>query len=181
MHKAIFLDRDGVINVDHAYVHTPEAFQFINGVFSACKAFQDNGYKLVVVTNQSGIGRGYYNESQFQHLTEWMVAQFDEHGVTIAGVFFCPHHPKNALGDYRKACDCRKPFPGMLLQAKAQLGLDLANSVMIGDKASDMEAAFAAGIPTRVLVRSGQDLSEACSDKATAVVDSIAHVPDLLI
>ncbi|MFC3034155.1 D-glycero-beta-D-manno-heptose 1,7-bisphosphate 7-phosphatase [Pseudoalteromonas fenneropenaei] len=181
MHKAVFLDRDGVINEDHAYVHQPQDFHFIAGVFSACQQLQALGYKLVVVTNQSGIGRGYYDEAQFQQLTEWMKAQFAAHQIEIAGVYFCPHHPKNAQVQYRQDCDCRKPFPGMLLQAAKELELDLANSVMVGDKASDMEAALAAGVPQRFLVRSGQALSNDCAATATAVVESLADVPARLV
>jgi D-glycero-D-manno-heptose 1,7-bisphosphate phosphatase len=180
MHKAVFLDRDGVINVDHAYVHKPEDFEFIDGVFEACQAFQAKGFKIIVVTNQSGIGRGYYDEAQFQTLTSWMCEQFKQRNVHIAGVYFCPHHPEKANAPYLKECDCRKPFPGMLLQAAAEHNLDLANSVMVGDKGSDMEAAIAAGIPTRLLVRSGQSFSERCISKATQVIESIAEAPALV-
>ncbi|MFC0120256.1 D-glycero-beta-D-manno-heptose 1,7-bisphosphate 7-phosphatase [Pseudoalteromonas xiamenensis] len=180
MQKAIFLDRDGVVNVDHAYVHKADDFQFIEGVFEACKLFQANGYALVIVTNQSGIGRGYYSEAQFHELTNWMCEEFQRHGVEITGVYFCPHHPKNAQGEYLRECDCRKPYPGMLLQAANEHVLDLASSVMVGDKSSDMEAAHAAGVPNRVLVRSGQKISESCQALATHVVDSLAEVPTTL-
>jgi D-glycero-D-manno-heptose 1,7-bisphosphate phosphatase len=158
---AVFLDRDGVINVDHGYVSRPEQFEFIDGIFEACQHFAALGYTLIVVTNQSGIGRGYYSEADFLSLTQWMTERFAEHGVTIAGVYWCPHHPVNAKGAYQRECDCRKPAPGMILQAAAEHGIDLAQSLMFGDKASDMQAASAAGVGRKILVLSCQSLSEA--------------------
>ncbi|MGP9799930.1 D-glycero-beta-D-manno-heptose 1,7-bisphosphate 7-phosphatase [Rheinheimera sp. NSM] len=164
--KAAFLDRDGVINIDHGYVSQPEQFEFIDGVFDACRHIQQQGYLLIVVTNQSGIGRGYYNEQQFHNLTDWMKAQFQSHGVTITDVFFCPHHPVKANPPYQIDCDCRKPAPGMLLQAINKHKLDPGQSLMLGDKKADMQAAKAAGVKRKVLVLSGQSLTE--EDKASA-------------
>ncbi|RZG08991.1 D-glycero-beta-D-manno-heptose 1,7-bisphosphate 7-phosphatase [Pseudoalteromonas sp. CO348] len=180
MHKAVFLDRDGVVNKDHAYVYKIADFEFIDGVFSACQAFSKAGYKIVVVTNQSGIGRGYYNEAQFHALSEWMCAQFKAHGVDIAGVYFCPHHPEKAQGPYKVECDCRKPEPGMLLQAIAEHDLDPAQSVMIGDKVSDIKAARAAGVKTAILVESGQSFSQEQQQLADKVCASLAEVPAAL-
>lgn len=150
--KAAFLDRDGVINIDHAYVHKPEDFQFIDGVFEACRKLQAMGYLLIVATNQSGIGRGYYTEKDFADLCDWMKAEFKREGVDIADIFFCPHHPEKALGAYRLDCDCRKPKPGMLLAAQKKWNIDMKTSLMAGDKAADMQAALAAGVATRILV-----------------------------
>jgi D-glycero-D-manno-heptose 1,7-bisphosphate phosphatase len=164
--KAAFLDRDGVINVDHGYVSSPEQFEFIDGVFDACRHLQQQGYLLIVVTNQSGIGRGYYNEQQFHQLTDWMKAQFASHGVTLTDVFFCPHHPVNAIVPYQTDCNCRKPAPGMLLQAIQKYQIDPKLSLMLGDKKADMQAAQAAGVGRKVLVLSGQSLTE--QDKASA-------------
>lgn len=160
MKPAVFLDRDGVINVDHGYVSRPEQFSFIDGIFEACQHFAALGYTLIVVTNQSGIGRGYYTEADFLSLTRWMTERFAEHGVTITGVYWCPHHPVQAQGAYQRECDCRKPAPGMILQAAAEHGIDLARSWMLGDKAADMQAAAAAGVRRKVLVLSGQALSD---------------------
>lgn len=151
MKKALFLDRDGVINIDHAYVHKIDDFEFVDGIFALCRRFQSSGYEIVVVTNQSGIGRGYYTESDFWRLTEWMKEEFRSKNVDIAAVYFCPHHPENALGEYKQECDCRKPKPGMILKAQQELGLDLANSVMVGDKISDMEAAKQANLARAIL------------------------------
>ncbi|MCF6437997.1 D-glycero-beta-D-manno-heptose 1,7-bisphosphate 7-phosphatase [Pseudoalteromonas luteoviolacea] len=178
--KAVFLDRDGVINHDHAYVHAIEDFEFIDGVFEACQYFTGLGYKLVVVTNQSGIGRGYYDEAQFQRLTQWMCEQFNRHGIDIAGVYFCPHHPKKALPQYLRDCDCRKPKPGMLLQAIEEHDIDPTTSIMVGDKASDMKAAIAAGVATKILVRSGQELTAEDESFADFVCDSLAQLPQKL-
>jgi len=149
---AAFLDRDGVINVDHGYVHRREDFAFVPGVLEGARRLHDLGYALVVATNQSGIGRGLYTEKDFVALTDWMKQSFSAAGAPLAGVYFCPHHPTEAVSAYRTACRCRKPGPGMLLQAAEELDLDLAASAMFGDRASDLEAARAAGIPTRVLL-----------------------------
>lgn len=152
MTPAVFLDRDGVINIDHAYVHRPEDFTFIDGVFDGCRALQEAGYHLVIVTNQSGIGRGYYSTDDFLACTDWMKAQFQKHGVHIDAVYYCPHHPEKALEAYRCQCSCRKPEPGMIFQAAQELNIDLKHSAIIGDKVSDVQAGSAAGIPSRILV-----------------------------
>ncbi len=146
--SALFLDRDGVINVDHGYVHTPENFQFIEGVFDLVAAANRSGYLVVVVTNQAGIGRGYYSEAQFHELTHWMRGRFAEHGGQIDGVYFCPYHPEHGIGPYRRESELRKPAPGMLLQAQSELGIDLEQSILIGDKLSDMAAGRSAGVGT---------------------------------
>ena len=111
MKKAAFLDRDGVINIDRAYVHKIDDFEWIPGVLGAARRLRDAGFSLVVVTNQSGIGRGYYSEEDFDRLTDWMKARFAEAGAPLAGVYFCPHHPEKALDKYRIDCGCRKPRP----------------------------------------------------------------------
>jgi len=150
--RAAFLDRDGVINLDRGYVYRREDFAFVPGTLPACAQLHQRGFALVVVTNQSGIGRGLYGEDDFRRLTEWMSAEFAAAGAPLAGVYHCPHHPQAALPEYRCACDCRKPAPGMLLAAARDLDLDLGRSVLFGDKASDIEAAVAAGVGHRVLL-----------------------------
>ncbi len=163
--KAIFLDRDGVINVEKDYAHKIEDFEFLPGVFEAVKSFNEKGYIAVVVTNQSGIGRGYYTDEDFQKLTEYMKKEFEKNGGKIAAVYHCPHGPQDG-------CDCRKPEPGMLLAAKDDFGIDMASSWMIGDKEGDIEAALAAGITNTVLVRSGHEIDEE-NTKATFVVNGV--------
>lgn len=145
-HKALFLDRDGVINVDHGYVCTPERTEFIDGIFELCLAAKQAGHLLVVVTNQAGIGRGYYSEQQFLDYMDWMRAQFEQRGMTLDAVYYCPHHPTDGVGNYRRECDCRKPAPGMILSAQRELGLHLAQSTFVGDKESDVKAGYAAGV-----------------------------------
>jgi D-glycero-D-manno-heptose 1,7-bisphosphate phosphatase len=174
LRKAVFLDRDGVINIDHGYLYQPEQFDFIDGVFEACRHFQQLGYLLIVVTNQSGIARGYYTEHQFALLTSWMKQQFAAQGVKIDGVYYCPHHAEKGQSPYNIACDCRKPEPGMLLQAMREYQIDPAQSLMLGDKAADMQAAAAAGVKRKVLVLSGQALSVEDQQAADEVWPSIA-------
>lgn len=178
VNRAVFLDRDGVINKDLGYVHQVDDFEYIEGVFEACLSLKQMGYKLVVVTNQSGIARGLYNEDQFHSLTEWMDWNFADKGVELDGIYYCPHHADKGIGEYKVDCDCRKPKPGMLNDAAKFLKINLPQSVMVGDKAEDMQAAKAAGVPTRILVRSGKEIAD--SSDATIVLDSIADVPDYL-
>ncbi|MGL4614830.1 MAG: D-glycero-beta-D-manno-heptose 1,7-bisphosphate 7-phosphatase [Shewanella sp.] len=178
VNRAVFLDRDGVINKDHGYVHQVDDFEYIEGVFDACIALKQMGYKLVVVTNQSGIARGLYSEEQFHSLTEWMDWNFADKGVELDGIYYCPHHPEKGVGDYKVDCDCRKPKPGMLNDAAKFLKIDLSQSVMVGDKAEDMQAAKAAGVSTRILVRTGKEIG--VTTDASVVLGSIAAVPDYL-
>jgi D-glycero-D-manno-heptose 1,7-bisphosphate phosphatase len=146
LQPAVFLDRDGVINVDHGYVHRIDDFEFVDGVFDFCSAAHRKGYLLVVVTNQAGIGRGYYTEAQFHALTAWMREQFLQRGIPLAAVCHCPHHPEFGIGPYKKDCPRRKPNPGMILDAARELGIDLACSHLVGDKHSDLEAGERAGV-----------------------------------
>ncbi len=178
--KAAFLDRDGVINVDHAYVYRWEDFDFVGGILEASRRLYEAGFALVVVTNQSGIGRGYYTESDFEALNEKMKATFTEHGAPLAGIYFCPHHPEKALCNYRQACNCRKPGPGMLLQAARELDIDLSASVLFGDKKSDMLAAKAAGIPTRVLVGTDAKIVPRPLAEATLTARNVLEALSLL-
>ncbi|MBR0649981.1 HAD family hydrolase [Roseomonas terrae] len=149
---ALFLDRDGVINDDSGYVYRIEDFRFRDGIFDLCAAAQAAGLSLVVVTNQAGIGRGYYTEADFHRLTEWMLAQFRDRGIALAGVEFCPDHPDHGIGAYRRDNPRRKPGPGMILDACARMRIDARSSLMIGDRATDMLAGRAAGIGTLILI-----------------------------
>jgi len=139
--KAAFLDRDGVINEDFGYVGKIEDFKFKEGIFELLKLLENLGFTLFIVTNQSGIARGYYSEEGFYKLTEWMKGQFKKEGIEIKDVRFCPHHP-----DITGECECRKPKPGMILDLAKVYNIDLKNSIMIGDSERDIEAAKQAGI-----------------------------------
>ena len=177
---AVFLDRDGVINVDRGYVHKRDDFEYIDGVFNAVKKCKDMGYLLVLVTNQSGIARGMFTEEQFETLTEWMDWNFAENDIDFDGIYYCPHHPEATVEQYKEVCDCRKPNPGMFISAQTFLDIDMENSVMIGDKKEDMMAAQAAGVGTRILVRTGKPVTEEGEALAATVLDSIADVPKFL-
>ncbi|WP_070968565.1 D-glycero-beta-D-manno-heptose 1,7-bisphosphate 7-phosphatase [Vibrio sonorensis] len=178
--RAVFLDRDGVINVDHGYVHDEHDFEFIEGVFEATKKLKEMGYILVLVTNQSGIARGLFSEDRFLSLTQWMDWNFIDNGVEFDGFYYCPNHPEHGIGEYKVDCGNRKPQPGMFISARDHLKIDMANSVMVGDKAEDMMAAEAAGVGTRILVRTGKAVTDKGEQLATTVLDSIADVPSYL-
>lgn len=149
--QALFLDRDGVINVNHGYVHSQSDFEFIEGIFDLARAAHFQQYKLVVITNQAGIARGYYSEQQFHELTNWMCEKFMDQDAPITKVYFSPYHPTEGIGKYKKDDFSRKPHPGMILKAQKDLDLDLENSILIGDKASDIQAGIAAGVGRNLL------------------------------
>jgi D-glycero-D-manno-heptose 1,7-bisphosphate phosphatase len=170
--KIVFLDRDGVINKEVGYLHKVEDFEFIEGVFDACQYFQSLGYQVIIVTNQSGIERGYYTEEDFQIVTDWMLKQFKHNGIEVLDVFYCPHGPESD-------CSCRKPKPGMFIQADGKHHIDMSNSWMIGDKEADIQAANSAGISNTILVKSGHEINEE-SSKAKFILDSIKQVATIL-
>ena len=143
---ALFLDRDGVINEEVGYLVRREDVRFVTGLVSLCRTAQDQGYVLVVVTNQSGIARGYYTVAAFEELMQWMREELSREGVRIAAVYHCPYHPEHGVGEYRREHEDRKPSPGMLRRAAADLDLDLERSLMVGDRCSDIAAANAGGV-----------------------------------
>lgn len=147
---ALFLDRDGVINVDKGYVGKIKDFVFMEGAFDFLRHAQNKGYRLIVVTNQSGVGRQYYTADDFNELMVWMIAELCKEGISIDGYYGCYFHEKAEDERYRRASYYRKPNPGMILDAAVQHNIDLSRSVMIGDKKSDMLAAQAAGVPQRL-------------------------------
>ena len=137
--KAVFLDRDGTINVEKNYLYKIEEFEYLNGVKEGLKILQDLGYLLIVITNQSGIARGYYTENDFDKLDRWMVSDLKAAGVTIADSYYCPHHPESGLDAYRKVCNCRKPKLGLFYKAIKKFDIELSASYAIGDKLRDLE------------------------------------------
>ena len=170
--KTIFLDRDGVINKEVRYLYRLSDFEFIDGVFDACLYFQKLSYKIIIISNQSGIARGYYNENDYQKLTEWMLGQFNDNGINILDIFYCPHSPESL-------CECRKPKPGMLIEAKDKYNIGMKDSWMIGDKETDIEAANLAGINNTILVRSGHLVDESNSS-SKFIVDSIKQSKEVI-
>lgn len=149
---ALFLDRDGVVNVEKNYVHRVEDFEFIAGIFDLCRWATGDGMAIVVVTNQAGIARGYYTEEQYQELTRWMCERFLEQRVVINAVYHCPYHPEHGVGRYRRESFDRKPNPGMILRARDELDLDLEKSILVGDRISDIMAGQAAGVGRTALL-----------------------------
>jgi len=150
--KAVFLDRDGVINVDHGYVSRSEEFCFAPGAVEGMRLFQNAGYRLIVITNQSGIARGFYTEQDYELLTTHIHTELAHAGVSLSAVYHCPHLPDAAVDAYRRDCDCRKPGPGMIRRAVRDLGIDLSQSILVGDKDSDIAAGRAAGVRACYLI-----------------------------
>ena len=177
MNKAIFLDRDGTLNIDHGYVHQIDDFDFIEGSIEALQQLKKMGYLLVLVTNQSGIARGYFSEAQFLQLTEWMDWSLADRDVDLDGIYYCPHLPDAKIAEFKQNCDCRKPKSGMLLQAIQELKIDPQKSIMIGDKIDDLLAGKGANIKTNILVRTGKPITAEGEQLADFVLDSIADLP----
>lgn len=150
--RALFLDRDGVINHEYGYVHRPEDFEFKDGIFELCRAAQHQGFLIIVVTNQAGIARGYYTEADFLHLTGWMSVEFEKHDIMITRVYYCPFHPVHGIGKYKSDSPDRKPNPGMLFRARDEYNISLVDSILIGDKVSDIDSGITAGIGTNILL-----------------------------
>lgn len=166
--KVIFLDRDGVINHDYGYVGKIENFEFIDGVFSTCKYFINLGYKIIIITNQSGIGRGYYSENDFSILTNWMIKEFNKNDIDILKVYHCPHIPSDN-------CDCRKPNPLMITKAVEEFDIDLDNSWLIGDNISDIDTAINSKIKNYILIDSQKN-----NQKDYTIVDNLIDTINII-
>lgn len=180
MQKAAFLDRDGVINVDHGYVHTKEDFEWIPGVKEAARMLHEAGYLLIVVTNQSGIARGMFTEEEFLELDSYMREEFAKAGAPVARTYYCPHHPQGIVPKYSITCNCRKPAPGLFLKAIKEFDIDPAQSVAFGDSLRDLAAAQAAGVSTRVLLsKNGTDRPLSCNANTQAAKDLYSAVPKM--
>ena len=173
---ALFLDRDGVINHDYGYVHLRHDFKFTDGIFELTSHATKRSYKIVVVTNQAGIGKGFYSEEAFIELNEWMCDTFARNGINISQVYYCASHP-DGIGKYRKVDFRRKPNPGMLLEARNEFNLDLSKSFFIGDQKTDMEAGFAAGIGCNILFDPSRENFEAYGANYLRVSSLIDVIP----
>jgi len=170
--KAVFLDRDGVINQDTGYVFKKEDFIFIDGIFDLLRYSEKIGYELIIVTNQSGIGRGFYNIEDFQKLTDWMLNQFKINGVHIADVLYCPHKPEDK-------CNCRKPMPGLFLEAIKKHDISASNSWIIGDSERDIIAAKNSGIKNSILLIENKNLEKE-DTLATYTSNSIQDILNII-
>jgi D-glycero-D-manno-heptose 1,7-bisphosphate phosphatase len=174
----LFLDRDGVINVDHGYVHTPAQTHWIAGIFQLGRLVCDLGLDVVIVTNQAGIARGIYSSDQFETYTRWMHRCLQESGVEVLGTFYCPHHPLAGDGPYTILCGCRKPAPGMLLAARDMFDIELESAFFIGDKASDMQAGARAGLSRLLLF--GNDYGDGAIPAGVIRIDGLMQAGQIL-
>lgn len=154
MDKVIFLDRDGTINEEVNYLHRPEDLNILPGVPQAIRQMNETGFKVVVVTNQAGVARGYYTEADVEHLHEYMNEELKKDGAHIDQFFYCPHHPEHGIGEYKVVCHCRKPETGMFEMAEQYYEIDKSHSYMIGDKEIDVQAGHNYGV-TGILVGTG--------------------------
>ncbi|MGD1935025.1 MAG: HAD family hydrolase [Candidatus Phaeomarinobacter sp.] len=172
--RALFLDRDGIINVDKGFVHEANEFEWMPGIFDLAACARDTGAKLIVVTNQSGIARGYYTEETFQKLTDWMALRFDAEGVPLTQVYHCPF----LEGPDGRDHPLRKPNPGMLIAAQGDHDIAMQESVMLGDKWADMDAAIAAGVGHMAII--GERSTENQNDSRYGTVGRFSLLSDVL-
>jgi D-glycero-D-manno-heptose 1,7-bisphosphate phosphatase len=176
--RALFLDRDGVVNEEVGYLHRADEVRFVNGIFSLCRTAAGLGYRLIVVTNQAGIARGYYSEEDFEVLMEFMRVELRAQGVELDAVYYCPFHPEHGVGKYKQEHEDRKPGTGMLRRGAREFGLELSESVLVGDRCSDVGAANAAGLRQAFLI-SGTEAA-GCGGEYLAV-ESLAEVERWLV
>jgi D-glycero-D-manno-heptose 1,7-bisphosphate phosphatase len=171
--RALFLDRDGVVNHEVGYLHLPADVRWVDGIFSLARTAIELGYRVILVTNQSGIARGLYSQQQFDELTRWMTAEFEREQVHLDAVYCCPYHPEHGIGEYKREHEDRKPGPGMLLRGAREFHLNLGESILVGDRCSDIAAGLAAGVRQCFLL-SGTE--PAPCPGAHIAVDSLAEV-----
>jgi D-glycero-D-manno-heptose 1,7-bisphosphate phosphatase len=175
VNKAVFMDRDGTIVEDVGYMNSPAQIKFIPGSIEAIKLLNEAGYKVVVITNQAGVARGLVTEDMLQTIDKTLHKWILNGGAHLDGLYYCPHHPEHGVYPYKQVCECRKPHPGLIKRAQRDLNIDLANSYMIGDKATDVEAGKRAGTKA-VFVKSGHGNEE--KDK---LVEKPDHIADNLL
>lgn len=186
MNKAIFLDRDGTINVEKNYLYRVQDFEFLPNVLESLRTVQDAGYRLIIITNQSGIARGYYTEEDYKALTKWMIEYLGDAGINIDAVYYCPHHPNAVIPEYRLDCCCRKPKLGLFYKAIADFGLDINRCFTIGDKIRDCSICESTGCHGFLIstnenddtinrVKNGKVKNVQYAKDLTAAIDQILH------
>jgi D-glycero-D-manno-heptose 1,7-bisphosphate phosphatase len=176
--RALFLDRDGVVNREIGYVYRSEDIVFVEGIFSLCNTARKLGFRIVIVTNQSGIARGFYTEDDYHKLMQWMRKQFRNEGAPLDGAYHSPYHPEHGVGKYKREHEDRKPGAGMLHRAAHDLHLDLSQSLLIGDRCTDIAAAQAGGLRHAFFLRGTEQ--ENCEGTFTCV-DSLGEVEAWLL
>ncbi len=178
MSKAVFLDRDGTINIDKNYIYKMEDFEFIPGAVEALRLLQKEGYKLIIITNQSGIARGYYTEEQYETLNQWMLRELEVAGVFIDGVYYCPHHPGAKVKEYRKECNCRKPGLGLFEDAIREHNIDLSLSYAVGDKLRDV--AICQSTPCKGYLVGDKENLEVIKQVKANIINNVKYSKNLL-
>ena len=171
---ALFLDRDGVVNIDKQYVYKIEDIEFLDGIFDLIAYAKSLGYLIIIITNQSGIGRGIFSEKDFQILNQWMLDELKKNGAQVDKVYYCASHPTKGIGKYKKVDDRRKPNTGMFFEAKKDFNIDLSKSIMLGDKISDMKAGFSSGIKNLLLLSDAEKYSY--SKNIKSLIDAIIYL-----
>lgn len=178
MNKAIFLDRDGTINVEKSYLYRIEDFEFCPGVIEGLRLLQDAGFLLIITTNQSGIARGYYTENDFAVLNDWMLSCLRRYGIIISKVYYCPHLPDATVPEYRVECNCRKPKPGMIAKAIEEFSIDVGESFAIGDKLRDCLSSSAYHINSYLI--NNNESPEIISSVMNGVFDGVTYMPSFI-
>ena len=176
MNKALFIDRDGVINREINYVHRIGDFEFLPGIFTHLQKFNSLGYLIIIITNQAGIGRGIYTVEDYNKLTSWMLDEFKKNKVEITDVYFDPYHPEHGVGEYRKESYDRKPNPGMIVKASKKHAINLEKSILIGDKLSDIQAGLNAGVGDLFLINTGHEIEDVKVPIECKLVNSLDEV-----
>lgn len=180
MNKAIFLDRDGTINIDKNYIFKIEDFEFIPGAIQGLKLMQEAGFKLIIITNQSGIARGYYSVDDYEKLNEWIIINLATYGVKIDAVYYCPHHPEGKIDEYSIKCNCRKPNLGLFEKAINELNIDLDNSYAIGDKIRDLSICNHSKVKGIILCNRNEE-KELFFDKKIKVTSNLLDAANIII
>nr|ADA82665.1 D,D-heptose 1,7-bisphosphate phosphatase [Blochmannia endosymbiont of Camponotus atriceps] len=179
---AVFLDRDGTINIDNHYVHNIDNFFFIERVIHAMAQVQRMGFILIIVTNQSGIARGFFTEQQFLLLTKWMINYLKKYGVYIHAVYYCPHHIEGKVKKFQKFCFCRKPNPGMLFNAEKRFCINMKQSYIVGNSETDMLAGKLANVGTRIFICNNYDKikKDVLFFSADYIIENLTHLPSII-